>query len=184
MGIAFLRIDAPRRHIDRLRPVVGSRTYVDALAVQPMLYINTGRHAESSEVRRALEASATGRNSGLSRGVRPDCLHRLQSLQSVCRCTAARHCTARRLARQRSRSGQAFALQGVQLRRSEDHNRAPAGRPQCLSQMSATVQLMRYTSKRYCPRHASSDEQYLSCEIPAALGPPSLSMSDDDEPQS
>lgn len=97
--------------------------------------------SESSEVRRALEASATGRNSGLSRGVRPDCLHRLQSLQSVCRCTAARHCTARRLARQRSRSGQAFALQGVQLRRRQDHDRTTTGWAQNVPALSAPVRL-------------------------------------------
>ena len=41
MGIAFLRVDAPRRHVGRLRVTDGSRTYNDPLAVRPRLYINT-----------------------------------------------------------------------------------------------------------------------------------------------
>jgi len=89
----------------------------------------------------ASEAPTASRDARISRWVRPNCLHRLQSLQSVCSSAPARHCTARGLACQRPRSGQAAALQGVQLRRSEDHDRAPTSGPQCLSQMSASLQL-------------------------------------------
>ena len=93
-------------------------------------------------MRHASETSPAGRDAGISRGVRSHRLHRLQSLQSLRSREAGRNRAAGGLARERSGSGQASALQGVQLRRREDHDRAAAGRAQRLPAMSAAVQLM------------------------------------------